>query len=51
MSSPFEAWASEFHRDGYVMCRGLLPRERWLWFERLWSDVCALRVRYRLAVR
>jgi hypothetical protein len=31
--------------------RGLYPRERWQWFERLWSDVCALRVRYRLPVR
>jgi hypothetical protein len=31
--------------------RGLLPRERWLWFEQLWSDVCALRERYRLALR
>lgn len=31
--------------------RGLLPRERWIWFERLWSDVCALRDRYHLAVR
>ena len=31
--------------------RGLLPRERWLWFERLWTDVCSLRERYRLAVR
>ncbi len=31
--------------------RGLYPRERWLWFERLWSDVSALRDRYRLAVR
>ncbi len=29
----------------------LYPRERWLWFERLWSDVCALRTRYRLPVR
>jgi hypothetical protein len=29
----------------------LLPRERWLWWEQLWSDVCALRVRYRLGVR
>jgi len=26
----------------------LLPRERWLWWEQLWSDVCALRVRFRL---
>jgi hypothetical protein len=31
--------------------RGLYPRERWLWFERLWSDVCALRDRYRLPIR
>jgi hypothetical protein len=31
--------------------RGLYPRERWLWFEQLWSDVCRLRERYRLAVR
>lgn len=29
----------------------LLPRERWLWWEQLWSDVCALRVCYRLAIR
>jgi hypothetical protein len=29
----------------------LLPRERWLWWEQLWSDVCALRVRYRLGAR
>ena len=29
----------------------LLPRVRWLWWEQLWSDVCALRVRYRLGVR
>ena len=26
----------------------LLPRERWLWWERLWSDVLALAERYRL---
>jgi hypothetical protein len=30
---------------------GLYPHERWLWFEQLWADVCALRLRYRLAVR
>jgi hypothetical protein len=29
----------------------LLPRERWLWWEQLWSDVSALRARYRLGVR
>jgi hypothetical protein len=31
--------------------RSLYPRERWLWFDRLWKDVCRLRDRYRLAVR
>jgi hypothetical protein len=31
--------------------RGLYPRERWMWFEQLWSDVCMLRTRYRLAIR
>jgi hypothetical protein len=29
----------------------LLPRERWLWFEQLWGDACALRERYRLMLR
>ena len=27
----------------------LLPRERWLWWEQLWSDVIALAERYRIA--
>ena len=31
--------------------RGLYPRERWLWFDQLWCDVCVLRERYRLAIR
>jgi hypothetical protein len=26
----------------------LLPRERWLWWEQLWSDVIALAERYRI---
>jgi hypothetical protein len=30
---------------------GLPPAERWLWHERLWHDVCALRARFRLPVR
>jgi hypothetical protein len=30
---------------------GLLPRERWLWFQQLWVDTCDLRERYRLPVR
>jgi hypothetical protein len=29
----------------------LLPRERWMWWEQLWSDVCALRDRYHLPLR
>ena len=31
--------------------RGLYARERWLWFEQLWCDVCMLRERYHLAIR
>lgn len=31
--------------------RGLYPRERWRWFEQLWSDACMLRDRYRLTIR
>jgi hypothetical protein len=31
--------------------RGLYPRERWVWFEQLWNEVCMLRDRYRLAIR
>jgi len=30
---------------------GLYPRERWIWFDQLWCEVCALRDRYRLAIR
>lgn len=30
---------------------GLYPRERWLWFEQLWSDACALQKRYHLSRR
>jgi hypothetical protein len=31
--------------------RGLHPRERWMWFEQLWDEVCVLRDRYRLPIR
>lgn len=31
--------------------RELYPRERWIWFEQLWEEVCMLRDRYRLAIR
>jgi hypothetical protein len=47
-----EPW--EVDGDGQrwpLVWRGLYPRERWMWFEQLWSDVCLLRQRYHLAVR
>ncbi len=31
--------------------RSLYPRERWVWYERLWTDVIALQARYQLGVR
>src|SRR5205807_1810149 len=31
--------------------RGLRPRERWQWYEQVWSDACMLRERYRLGLR
>jgi hypothetical protein len=34
-----------------MTARGLNPREHWLWFQRLWGDVCMLRERYRLPLR
>ncbi|HLH64629.1 MAG TPA: hypothetical protein VKV27_02920 [Solirubrobacteraceae bacterium] len=46
-----DALAGGGRRRWPLTWRGLLPRERWIWFEQLWSDVCALRGRYRLAVR
>jgi len=30
---------------------GLYPRERWIWFEQLWADVCMLQERYRIGLR
>ena len=36
---------------GLLHWSALGPRDRWLWFVRLWDDVCALRPRYRLPVR
>jgi hypothetical protein len=44
-------WEETQSRRWPLDWRGLYPRERWLWFEQLWSDVCALRERYRLAIR
>lgn len=31
--------------------RDLYPRERWMWFEQLWTDACMLQGRYRLGLR
>jgi hypothetical protein len=31
--------------------RGLYPRERWMWWEQLWTDACQLRARYRISLR
>lgn len=47
---PEDGWA-EVQARWPLDWRGLYPRERRLWFEQLWSDVCMLRDRYRLAVR
>ena len=59
MSSDDEPW-DDLDGDGWdeprarrwpLDWRGLYPRERWMWFERLWADACALRARYRLGLR
>ena len=41
--SPAPRWPLDWH--------GLYPRERWAWFERLWTAACELQERYRLAIR
>jgi hypothetical protein len=46
-----ELWEEQEGARWPLTWRGLYPRERRLWFERLWDDVCALRERYRLSVR
>lgn len=48
---PESEWDEPVTARWPLSCEGLYPRERWMWFEQLWSDVCALRVRYRLALR
>jgi hypothetical protein len=48
---PGDGWDEDAAGRWPLTWRGLLPRERWLWFDRLWTDVCLLRQRYRLAVR
>jgi hypothetical protein len=58
MTRPGDRWEdSDVYPDDAVSMhwpldwRGLYPRERWIWFEQLWSEVCTLRDRYRLAIR
>jgi hypothetical protein len=46
-----EGWEDPDGRRWPLNWCGLYPRERWLWWEQLWTDVCSLRERYRLAVR
>jgi hypothetical protein len=48
-----DAYAAEEPQGGRwpLDWHDLYPRERWLWFEQLWLDVCMLRDRYRLPVR
>ncbi|HWD85148.1 MAG TPA: hypothetical protein VG321_05310 [Solirubrobacteraceae bacterium] len=46
-----DSWPEAQLRRWPLDWRGLLPRERWIWFERLWVDVCLLRDRYGLPVR
>jgi hypothetical protein len=46
-----EGWEEPDGRRWPLDWRGLYPRERWLWWEQLWTDVCSLRLRYRLAIR
>jgi hypothetical protein len=48
---PWDGSAGSESRRWPLHWGGLYPRERWLWFEQLWSDVCSLRERFRLPVR
>lgn len=47
----YESWEDDGGSRWPLSWRGLYPRERWLWFERLWTDVGELRQRYRIQVR
>jgi hypothetical protein len=48
---PDGAWEDPDAARWPLSAAGLYPRERWMWFERLWTDVCRLRLRYRLSIR
>jgi hypothetical protein len=45
------SWEPEEPRRWPLHWAELLPRERWMWFERLWDSVQVLRERYRLPIR
>jgi hypothetical protein len=44
-------WEEPLSRRWPLDPNGLYPRERWMWFEQLWADVCVLNDRYRLPLR
>ncbi len=48
---PEAGWGEELSTRWPLDWQGLYPRERWLWFEQLWSDACMLRERYHLQIR
>jgi hypothetical protein len=48
---PRDGWEEPDSRRWPLDWRGLYPRERWMWFEQLWTDACMLRERYRIGLR
>jgi hypothetical protein len=46
-----EGWEEPGAQRWPLAWHSLYPRERWLWFEQLWSDVILLQERYHLALR
>jgi hypothetical protein len=45
------SWEDDTAQRWPLAWQGLYPRERWMWFEQLWSDAIMLRERYYLALR
>jgi hypothetical protein len=43
--------ADGFDERRAMTWHGLSAEQRWAWFDRLWSEVCVLRERYRLSLR
>src|SRR5947209_19238522 len=48
---PWDDWPETEGTRWPLDWQGLYPRERWMWFEQLRTDACALRERYRLPLR